>query len=235
MSGDSLLNSALKYADLGYAVFPCHPGQKTPLTEHGFKDASTDPATIETWWTQHPTANVAIATADLLVVDIDGQDNPLAPGRSRTSNSALRRRPFSITPRGGCHHWFRQPDGRAFRNTAGLLAPKVDTRSNGGYVLVPPSVVNGSAYQWVEGQALDIPRDKLPEPPAWLVDVLDPKEWLEVNLPPTIPEAAGAIPEGQRNRTLTSIGGAMRRIGLSKDEIEAALHRINVDRCRPYP
>jgi hypothetical protein len=65
------MTAALRYAALGYPVFPCVPSGKAPLTEHGFHDATTEVEQIERWWGQHPTANVAIATAGLLVVDLD--------------------------------------------------------------------------------------------------------------------------------------------------------------------
>ncbi len=71
----SLLESALRYAELGFPVFPCVPGGKAPLTSHGFKDASTDTEQIRTWWTRNPNANFAMPTAGLLVVDVDGAEN----------------------------------------------------------------------------------------------------------------------------------------------------------------
>ena len=71
----TLLENALRYAELGYAVFPCAPGRKTPLTRHGFQEATTDANQIERWWQQHPAANIAIATQGLVVIDIDGRDS----------------------------------------------------------------------------------------------------------------------------------------------------------------
>jgi hypothetical protein len=41
------------------------------------------------------------------------------------------------------------------------------------------------------------------------------------------------IPQGQRNDTLTSLAGTMRRRGMSRAEIAAALHQVNKDRCKP--
>jgi len=52
-------------------VFPCAPGTKRPLTERGFLDATKDPAQIKRWWVKTPNANVAIATAGLIVIDVD--------------------------------------------------------------------------------------------------------------------------------------------------------------------
>ena len=47
--------AALVYAErFGWAVHPLKPGAKTPITAHGFKDASTDPAQITAWWTLQP-------------------------------------------------------------------------------------------------------------------------------------------------------------------------------------
>ena len=43
------LDWALAYASCGMGVFPAGNHRK-PLTEHGFKDASTDPETIRAWW-----------------------------------------------------------------------------------------------------------------------------------------------------------------------------------------
>ncbi len=71
-----LLRAALRYAELGYPVFPCAPGTKKPLTQHGFQDASADADQIEAWWAQHPAANIGIPTAGLIVIDIDGEGNP---------------------------------------------------------------------------------------------------------------------------------------------------------------
>ena len=69
-----MLERALAYADLGWAVFPLMPNSKAPLTKHGFKDASKDPADIKRWWTDQPAANIGIATgviSGLVIVDVD--------------------------------------------------------------------------------------------------------------------------------------------------------------------
>jgi hypothetical protein len=169
----ALLEAALRYADLGYPVFPCAPGGKSPITEHGFRDASTDPKQIEHWWTQTPTANIGLPTENLLVVDIDGADNSwLVEQPDRRIDLAVG--PMARTPRGGRHHLFRRPVDRAWRCTESRLAPSVDTRTAGGYIVVPPSVsTQGAGYEWVPDQDLDVSVERLPEPPAWLAEELD--------------------------------------------------------------
>ncbi|MFO0915255.1 MAG: primase C-terminal domain-containing protein [Pirellulales bacterium] len=50
----------------------------------------------------------------------------------------------------------------------------------------------------------------------------------------TCPALGGnTIPSGQRNSTLASLAGTMRRVGMGHAEILAALERTNADRCSP--
>ena len=247
-----LLNAAIHYAELGYPVFPCVAGGKAPLTKRGFKDATTDTAKVEAWWTRHPDANIGIPMDGLLAVDVDGDKNPwLADTPQKMTD--LARGPLSLTPSGGRHHLFRQPEGRKWGNTAGKLAPKVDTRAGGGYIVVPPSVVGGKSYAWAEGYELDGPPGALPEPPAWLVDLLDGNNGglfaqpaRGGGLPRDAPRVAtcspqgedspaggNIIPSGQRNATLARLAGNMRRVGMGYAEIRAALVQTNADRCKP--
>ncbi|MDX2199601.1 MAG: bifunctional DNA primase/polymerase [Phycisphaerae bacterium] len=232
MAAPTMLQTALWYADLGYPVFPCAPGRKTPATPHGLLDATTDVEQIGRWWTEQPSANVAIRTDGLLVVDVDGAENPwLHDDAERRAEIAIA--PTSQTPRGGRQYFFRQPKGRTWRNTAGRLADHVDTRGNGGYVLVAPSIVDGRGYLWAEDRPLAVTPPRLPEPPAWLTTMLD--ALAASNSVDTAVDASRAnpIPEGQRNATLARLAGAMRRVGMTRAELFAALLQINVDRCTP--
>ena len=172
-----LLQHALNYAELGYKVFPCVPGEKRPLTAHGVLEATTDEFQIQLWWEACPNANIGISTAGLIVIDRDsnketGQPNQwLANGDERLLD--LFAGPVSQTPRGGDHSYFRQPLGKDWRNTASKLFDLVDTRGNGGYVLAPPSVTENGQYRWLESNELDCGPESLPVPPAWLANMLD--------------------------------------------------------------
>lgn len=240
-SEQSLLAAALAYAEMGYAVFPCAPGGKTPLTGHGFLDASTDPRQIEAWWEQHPGANIGMPTQRLVVIDIDPVDGKANPWLENEPDKQLDLAvaPMAITPRGGQHHIFRQPAGKGWRCTEGKLAPKVDTRADGGYIVVPPSVrADGRTYRWQQTLELDVPPDRLPEPPVWLIELLDglaqERGPLAQIAPERVaPDGANAIPSGQRNGTLARLAGGMRRMGMSEIEITAALIQVNRARCSP--
>lgn len=236
-----MLRGALWYAALGYPVFPCAPGEKVPITPHGFQDATTDPAQIEAWWGAHPEANIGIPTVGLIVFDVDGAENPW-PGEPGKAED-LARTLVSHTPRGGRHHIFRQATGRAWSNTVGKIAPRVDTRANGGYIVVPPSVVNGTPYRWAEGVEPETGPESLSEPPAWAVTLLDslngngsaPLALAACGSPENgdRPLNSNVIPAGKRNDTLARLAGTMRRVGMSEVEILAAMERTNRDRCQP--
>lgn len=225
---NDLPTAARHYAELGYPVFPCVSGTKKPLTKNGFKDATVDLAQVEAWWHQFPNANIGIPTDGLLVLDIDGPENSWLQGDERLAE--ISRCPVSQTPRGGFHHIFRQPHGRAWRNTTGKLAPSVDTRASGGYFLVAPSIVDGKPYSWQPTFELTDPPGKLPEPPLWLVALLDAAdETKEISAT----SDGNPIPQRQRNSTLARLAGTMRRAGMTHSEILAAITQANMDRCQP--
>jgi hypothetical protein len=245
MTTNKHLAAALRYAELGYRVFPCVPGTSKPLTEHGFHDASTDAEQIERWWTRYPLANVAISTEGLLVVDIDpseeGKPNPW-PSDPNQSVSLATAGAVSVTPRGGRHYVFRKPFGKTWRCTTSKLAPHVDTRTDGGYIVAPPSQRPDGQYCWAPDLELSVPLEHLPEPPIWLEDMLDQligsrnkssaKDFNEARQAETGSEAGG-IPDGQRNDTLFKIACNLRRNGLTEDQIADLLLRTNELACKP--
>ena len=148
MTDDPTLRQALAYARRGWPVFPCQPGQKIPATRHGYRDATTDPEQITGWFTRHPDRNLAIATGapgpDVLDVDVHGPagNGYAALGRLHCAGLLEGAYGYVRTPSGGLHIYFT---GTAQRS-GHLAAHHVDFRSAGGYVLAPPSQVDGHPY-----------------------------------------------------------------------------------------
>jgi hypothetical protein len=225
-----VFDSAMAYTQKGYRVFPVRAGEKRPETANGFHDATTDPGQIEAWFGNNPQLNIGIPTGGMLVVDIDPEGLNWLDDEAE-KRSSLTDAPWARTPRGGHHFWFKQPEGMELRNSVSRLAPGVDTRATGGYVVVAPSCVGDCHYTWLEGHELP-PIDQLPEPPLWLLDSLE-----ALDQPSTGRELVeldqGQIPEGRRNHTLFSRACAMRRTGWEESEIEAALQEANRQRCNP--
>jgi AAA domain/Bifunctional DNA primase/polymerase, N-terminal/Primase C terminal 1 (PriCT-1) len=114
------------------------------------------------------------------------------------------------------------------------IAPgvRVDLRiGSKGQIVVEPSVhESGATYCWKR----PLPRtvEELPELPSRLRAKL-PLRAKAGHPDNGSPPAGGTIPEGQRDATLTSLAGTMRRRGLSADAIEAALMIENATRCVP--
>ncbi|TWT86242.1 hypothetical protein Mal64_37810 [Pseudobythopirellula maris] len=240
LSVETLRESALRYASLGYRVFPCKPGGKAPAVARGFHEATTDEKQIAAWWSQGVAYNIGVATEGLLVVDVDGPTNPWLTTEGG-AELLLGDAPAVRTPRGGWHVWLRAPAGVGLRNTAGKLAEMVDTRAAGGYVVAAPSAVAGKPYRWVEGRG-PVAVGALPEPPRWLVERLTarPKTTATPGVNAAAKPSAGGVSdanapvaEGQRNAALASLAGSLRRAGLGEPALLAALVAENARRCRP--
>jgi hypothetical protein len=148
MTDNPALRQALAYARRGWPVFPCLEGQKVPATRHGYKDATTDLEQITGWFGRNPGRNVAIATGapgpDVLDVDVHGPagNGYAALGRLHCAGLLEDAYGYVRTPSGGLHIYFT---GTAQR-CGHLTGHHVDFRSAGGYVLAPPSQVDGHPY-----------------------------------------------------------------------------------------
>ncbi len=121
---DLMGRAALRYAELGLPVFPCHKEGKTPITEHGLNDASRDPEAIRRWWEQTPQANIGLPTgaaSGLFALDVDGPEGEEALARLIEANGPLPDTWEQQTGRGR-HVLFAYPkNGAAIRNSAGKL------------------------------------------------------------------------------------------------------------------
>ncbi|MGB9392993.1 MAG: bifunctional DNA primase/polymerase [Xanthobacteraceae bacterium] len=162
-----LLNAALGYAAAGMPVFPLAPRGKKPAIARGFHSATANPETIKRLW-RIADRNIGIPTGSISgfwVLDIDpgGEDEI---GGLEADHGPLPTTRTVITPRGGRHMWFRYTG--PVPSTASRIAPHVDTRGDGGYVVVPPSVT-ARAYSW-SGD----PRD-LAVSPNWLIELVRKK------------------------------------------------------------
>jgi hypothetical protein len=241
----ALLDAALRYARRGLLVLPLHSVQngrctcrkkhcespgKHPRTSHGVFDATTDEATITMWWQRWPDANVGIATgkkSNIVAIDIDLQHGGEETLRAMEEcQGPLPLTPETITGNGGRHVFFRYPAEGTIKNSAGKLGPGIDVRGEGGYVVAPPSIhTTGHRYTWeIEHLLEDIPLTGLP---IWLLEQL-----LLPTIKPTA-DTAHTIPKGSRNATLTSLAGTMRRPGMTRSEVLAALEVVNRERCVP--
>jgi hypothetical protein len=210
-------------------VFPCRPGGKEPLTPHGHLDASTDPRRIHAWWNAHPNANIGVPTGErsgILALDVD---EPASLKALELEHGKLPVTCRHSTGSGGMHHLYRYPPSRNIRNSAGKLAPGIDVRGEGGYIIAPPSSTIGP-YRILENLPLT-------ETPVWLLEALErPPERRRGEPRATTaihPSLDGRpIPSGTRDDTLTSIAGRLHD-GRALEDLTRELLEINTHRCEP--
>ncbi len=146
----TLGGAAVWYAERGHLVFPLRPGLKVPATPHGFKDATTHYDQVADWWANTPQANIGLATGHLFdVIDVDGL--PGIESLSDLEHEGLVPESFGhvATPRG--YHLYIRPTGDG---CATALRPGLDYRGAGGYVVAPPSIVEGVTYRWLDAMSL---------------------------------------------------------------------------------
>lgn len=148
--------AAEEYARRGWYIFPIEPRGKKPMTEHGLKDASTNLDTVRRWWKQHPRANIGLncGKSQVVAIDLDkrGAYDGLAEWAALVERYALETdTAVSLTGGGGRHLLFTVNGGPEIKNSAGKLAPGIDVRGEGGYVVLPPSVhPSGRPYAWAD-------------------------------------------------------------------------------------
>jgi putative DNA primase/helicase len=189
-SKNPLLQFALWYAGRGWPVLALHtpidgecscgkecgtPGKHPRYHEEdlasGAHSATTDVSILTKWWHRWPVANIGIATGkdsfSVLDADITGTVN----GLETLADFQLKHGPLpetveQITGSGGRQFFFEYSGDLANRVR---FAPGLDTRSDGGLVVVPPSLhISGKRYRWHS------PPDKtlLATWPEWLLEVI---------------------------------------------------------------
>jgi len=169
---------AEEYAKAGWYVFPIKPRDKTPLTPHGLNDATIRIDIIRRWWEKAPQANIGLncGKSGLIAIDLDkhGEQDGLTQWETLTQRYGLNpMTAISLTGGGGRHLLFRIPQDCKIKNSAGKLAPGIDVRGAGGYVVLPPSIhPNGKPYAWSD----DVAIEPLPLP---ILDLLtrEPDPW----------------------------------------------------------
>lgn len=166
---------------------------------HGVYDASTDPRRIRTLFTAAPWATGYGIACGLPPYHLIGIDLDTKSGTE--SSAALRelalRHLFTIpetvvvlTPSGGRHLWLSGPPDVVVPNSASRLAPGIDVRGAGGYLVGPGSRTEQGVYSTAPGTAHLAPA---PCPPALLRLLLPPPRHAK----PTSSTAADVHGQGQ--------------------------------------
>ena len=225
-------NEALRLlADWKFSVIPVGTDKKPLISWKEFQSRLPTPEEVRGWWTQFPDANLGIVTgsiSDLLVVDLD---DPAAMEAVEAFLPEGLMVPMVETPR-GFHLYFRGE--RGIGNKVGVFS-HVDVRSEGGYVVAPPSM--GGVYKW------DVPlvsADPPAVPPA-LLEKIKGTGWTGVDkggqgwdhvgvvCPPPGPQ------EGRRDDALFHAALTMFKGGAEYREVEEAIASMAAACNPPFP
>lgn len=216
--------------NLGWSIVPVEKQGKTPLVKWATYQLrrATMPELAE-WEAQWPDANLGVVTgaiSNLIAVDIDPRHGGDVGFDSLISDD--RRLPHTVesqTGGGGRHILFQHP-GVPIHNKAGdkSIAPGVDIRGDGGYIVIPPSIhPSGKAYDWELSSRPN--KVRIAPLPDWLLRKLTESTRPQPTTDPQGTNWARVVmhgaEEGSRNDTATRLAGRLFRRGLAASEVGA--------------
>lgn len=244
-SENLLLTYALLYARAGWPVLPLHMPNKNGCTcaracdspgkhprwhqddlPNGVHSATTDEDLIRKWWSRWPASNVGVATGhrsfDVLDCDLNDEVNGLQTLIDLELGYGERIPPTTeqITGGGGRQFFFQYsgsiPNSVRFK-------PGLDTRSDGGYVVLPPSLhASGKRYKWHTERGPD--KIGLANCPQWLIEEI--KKGVPTHVPKRTPNKPGwavkalkGVEDGTRDDTGIRLAGYFFGQGLLTEEI----------------
>jgi hypothetical protein len=224
------------YMARGWSIIPIRVGDKRPLVRwEEFQRRRPGEAETRGWFRAWPDAGIGIVTgtvSGLVVLDVDVRHaGDVALEQLEREHGRLPATVECRTGGGGRHLYFAHP-GALVRNKVGL-APGIDIRGDGGYVVAPPSVhASGVRYTWAEGRTPEsIGIAPLPD---WLLRqaIEEPTRrghpltyWRRL--------VCEGVPAGERNNTIASLAGHLLRHGVDAAVVMEMLLCWNRTRCRP--
>jgi hypothetical protein len=231
---DRLL-SALAYLRRGWSVIPVLPRDKRPaIPWASYQRARADEAEIREWYSRWPDANIGIVTgavSSLVVLDVDplhGGDKSV--GELERAHGPLPHTVEALTGGGGRHVYFSHP-GEPLHNQVGL-APGLDVRGDGGFVVAPPSMhPSGRRYAWAPSRQPG--ETSLAPVPPWLLGLTRRGARPGHPLAHWRRLVRDGVPEGERNNSIASLAGHLLWHGVDARVTLDLLLCWNAARCRP--
>lgn len=223
------LKHALRLFALGLALIPLRPRTKLPALDSWkqYQHVRPSETDLREWFGNSPDRNIGVVLGEVSGVAVIESDSQVAEDWCRENLPAT---PVATRSARGIHRYYTLPEGIADIPAFVADTPKelkIEIKRQGHYVLAPGSIhPTGHVYAEVE-----------PWPSTLASVPLLPTRVLGGGSARSANEKAEPLPpsisSGGRNDTLFREGCRMRRLGLSQEEIEAALTAINRNRCQP--
>jgi KaiC/GvpD/RAD55 family RecA-like ATPase len=243
--------AALKYAALGWPVLPIHTMRgghcscADPACEHpakhpfarfapkGVKNATTDPQTIRRWYEEVPDLNVGIALGEpsgIVALDIDvghkdGADGTVELARLEETHGSLPPTARERSGGGGSHYFFRWNGAPIPAKRE--IAPGVELRGTGGYLIVAPSChASGKRYERCDRGSQEV----IADPPPWLLSLPSRASVSKPEPRITSHSTLDCPPKGMRHDKLRNLAMRLARLGLD----EAELRKFIIDLAKEW-
>lgn len=226
----TIYQKALQYTVVdGFSVIPVGKDKRPLLSS--WKEYQTRIATeeeLQAWWQKYPTANIGIVTgkvSGITVIDIDVYKE------NHTEYTAFPETLTIKTGNGGYHLYYDYIEGLTISANAYPHLPGVDIRSDGGFVVAPPSITSylkegkkqGGEYTYENTKSLaKFPIHMFPQP----------------KVKRTLSSTVG-VKSGGRNDSIASVIGKLLQSEPNPDkflsEVLPAVERINKTYSPPLP
>jgi hypothetical protein len=162
----NLLKAALHYEKMGFCVIPVKPNKKPYVKWEKYQTEKATDTQLQEWWQKWPGANVGVVTGEIsgiMVVDADSKAGFDALNDFLPDSLLIP----TVKTKKGHHLWFEYRKGLA--NKVRPLTD-CDIRTDGGYIVAPPSNNGECGHSWMPGLKIT---DLTPAPmPDMLFDVL---------------------------------------------------------------
>lgn len=244
-----MLPYALQYAQVGLKIFPLNPCSKIPLAgTKGFLEATNDIDKIKKWWSDNPFCNIGLATGNgISVIDVDvgksdngiEKDGEESINKWQNDNGQLPETLIAISGKGGRHLYYKT--NNRYSSATGVIKD-VDIRSEGGYIVLPPSYhENGNRYRWIEDFSINkiVPANDVVNKflsfagnKSSIMTVSNKSSQIKIIPPKDILDRLD-FNEGSRNDSLYRFGCSLQGKGVSDIDISNELTKINLGRCNP--
>jgi hypothetical protein len=242
-----MLTEALQYLKMKRSIIPCKKDKRPIVAWADYQHTRPTTEQVKEWWgNKYKAANIGLITGEISGVDVIDCDTEEAFENFNENfmpDSVVT--PIAKTPN-GYHIYFKHRPGlsNAVRAISGT-----DLRTNGGYVIAPPSIgVNGKGYEWFKGLSL---KEVEPVPmPDFVFDILKQAGISNSHLNNSISnnvkdnsnksisilqspcQISGFSKKGQRDDDLFHVANCLVKGGYEKDRITEVL-TILARNCNP--
>lgn len=240
--------------DNGYKLIPIKAGAKDCILPAWQHSNETAESIITSALKGRNVGIVCGKASGIVVIDLDNKDQRDGLFWLRANDDRIDSPIYQNTPSGGKHLFFKYPENAVIPSSRDRIAPGVEIKSDGTYVLIAPSKTTDGVYKFGD---LDISAGwELPELPEWLIQEIQTnvskqlKAYTALKSPlGTLPEGIqqkvsdlayqgavnkfGRIDQGGRNSKLYSVAQHFLDLGLTGYVLAESVKRYNNEYCAP--